>query len=108
MPRVGLEPTTPVFERAKTVQALDCAATVIGLRNKLHALNVRKVKSLLPFLFSRPTEACPLTQIVVITALVTIVSHLTAQQYRVHCLLTLVHGYLQRGRTLLTKHDSVM
>jgi hypothetical protein len=30
MPRVGSEPTTPVFERAKTVYALDRAATVIG------------------------------------------------------------------------------
>jgi hypothetical protein len=30
MPRVGLEPTTPVFERAETVHALDRAATVIG------------------------------------------------------------------------------
>jgi hypothetical protein len=30
MPRVGFEPTIPVFERAKTVHALDCAATVIG------------------------------------------------------------------------------
>jgi hypothetical protein len=30
MPRVGLEPTTPVFKQAKTVRALDCAATVIG------------------------------------------------------------------------------
>jgi hypothetical protein len=30
MPRVGLEPTTPVFERAKMVHALDCMATVIG------------------------------------------------------------------------------
>jgi hypothetical protein len=28
MPRVVFEPTTPVFERAKTVHALDCAATV--------------------------------------------------------------------------------
>jgi hypothetical protein len=27
---VGLEPTTPVFERAKMVHALDRAATVIG------------------------------------------------------------------------------
>jgi hypothetical protein len=27
MPRVGFEPTTPVFERAKTVHALDRAAT---------------------------------------------------------------------------------
>jgi hypothetical protein len=30
MPRVGLEPTTPVFERAKTVHDLDHAATLIG------------------------------------------------------------------------------
>jgi hypothetical protein len=29
MPRVGFEPTTSVFERAKTVHALDLAATVI-------------------------------------------------------------------------------
>jgi hypothetical protein len=31
MPRVGFEPTTPVFERAKTVHALDRAITVIGI-----------------------------------------------------------------------------
>jgi hypothetical protein len=31
MPRMGFEPTTPVFERAKTVLDLDCAAAVIGL-----------------------------------------------------------------------------
>jgi hypothetical protein len=30
MPWVGFEPTIPVFERAKEVHALDCAATVIG------------------------------------------------------------------------------
>jgi hypothetical protein len=30
MPRVGFEPTIPVFKRAKTVQALDRATTVIG------------------------------------------------------------------------------
>jgi hypothetical protein len=29
MPRVGFEITTPVFERAKTVHALDRLATVI-------------------------------------------------------------------------------
>jgi hypothetical protein len=33
MPRVRFEPTTPVFEWAKTVDALDRAATVIGLIN---------------------------------------------------------------------------
>jgi hypothetical protein len=31
MSRVGFEPTTAVFERAKTVQAVDHATTVIGL-----------------------------------------------------------------------------
>jgi hypothetical protein len=30
MPRVGFEPTTPVFEQAKTVHAVDRAAAVIG------------------------------------------------------------------------------
>jgi hypothetical protein len=30
MPRLGFEPTFPVFEWAKTVNALDVAATVIG------------------------------------------------------------------------------
>jgi hypothetical protein len=30
MPRVGFEPTIQVLERAKTVHALDGAATVIG------------------------------------------------------------------------------
>jgi hypothetical protein len=31
MPQVRFEPTIPVFERAKTVHALDRAATVIGV-----------------------------------------------------------------------------
>jgi hypothetical protein len=31
MPRVEFEPTTPVFKPAKTVHALDCAATVIEI-----------------------------------------------------------------------------
>jgi hypothetical protein len=31
MPQLGFEPTTPVFERAKTIHALDLTATVIGL-----------------------------------------------------------------------------
>jgi hypothetical protein len=30
MPRVALEPTAPVFERAKTVHTLDRAAIVTG------------------------------------------------------------------------------
>jgi hypothetical protein len=33
MPRVGFEPAIPAFERAKTVHALDRAATVIGEPN---------------------------------------------------------------------------
>jgi hypothetical protein len=32
MPRVGFEPTIPVFERAKTVHALDRATTVLCIR----------------------------------------------------------------------------
>jgi hypothetical protein len=32
MPHVGFAPTTPVFERAKTVHASDLAVTVIGFR----------------------------------------------------------------------------
>jgi hypothetical protein len=31
MPRVEFEPTIPAFERAKTVYALDLAATVIDI-----------------------------------------------------------------------------
>jgi hypothetical protein len=30
MPWVGFEPTIPVFEQAKKINALDCAAAVIG------------------------------------------------------------------------------
>jgi hypothetical protein len=33
MPRVGFEPTISMFERAKTVHALDHAATVIDHSN---------------------------------------------------------------------------
>jgi hypothetical protein len=32
MSRVGFDPTTPVFERVKTVYALDRTATVIGTK----------------------------------------------------------------------------
>jgi hypothetical protein len=35
MSQVGFELTIPVFERAKTVDGLDRAATVIGLKNFL-------------------------------------------------------------------------
>jgi hypothetical protein len=42
MLRVGFEPPTPVFERAKAVHALDRAATVIG---KLHNVVDQMVKA---------------------------------------------------------------
>jgi hypothetical protein len=35
VPQVGFEPTIPVFERAKTVHALDRAAAVVGTSNKI-------------------------------------------------------------------------
>jgi hypothetical protein len=38
MPRVGFEPTTPVFDRAKTVHALGRAAAVIGGTTLLYLL----------------------------------------------------------------------
>jgi hypothetical protein len=46
MPQVGFEPTIPVFEWAKTVRALDRAATVMGkhdLRNLLLRNNELKM-----------------------------------------------------------------
>jgi hypothetical protein len=53
MPRVGFEPTIPVFERAKTVRTLDGGATVIGTEiytNKIkefivkNKLDMRKIR----------------------------------------------------------------
>jgi hypothetical protein len=38
MPCVGFKPTTPAFERAKTIHALDWAATVIGDAHKALAM----------------------------------------------------------------------
>jgi hypothetical protein len=35
MPQVGFEPTIPVFERTNTVHALDRAASVIGILEKV-------------------------------------------------------------------------
>jgi hypothetical protein len=46
MPQVKFEPTTPVFQRAKRVHALDRAATVIGqqgTRNIRHQQRCKKV-----------------------------------------------------------------
>jgi hypothetical protein len=39
MPRVGFEPTIPVFGRAKTVHEFDHGATVIGVSNRQEPIN---------------------------------------------------------------------
>jgi hypothetical protein len=39
MPQVKFEPRIQVFERAKAVHALDCAATVIDFMSELGAHN---------------------------------------------------------------------
>jgi hypothetical protein len=36
MPRVGFEPTIPMFERTKKVHALDRSGTVIGILTPYH------------------------------------------------------------------------
>jgi hypothetical protein len=43
MPRVGFEPSIPVFQRAKTVNASDRAAAVIGLKTSLMFLEILHV-----------------------------------------------------------------
>jgi hypothetical protein len=44
-PLVGFEPTIPVFERAKTVHALDRAANVVGSHDiKTRVLNMLDTK----------------------------------------------------------------
>jgi hypothetical protein len=40
MLRVGSEPTIPVFDRAKTVHALDPATPVIALQGHMHRVIV--------------------------------------------------------------------
>jgi hypothetical protein len=40
MPRVGVEPTIPIFERAKTVHALDRAVTVIACCGGIDWINL--------------------------------------------------------------------
>jgi hypothetical protein len=42
MPRVGFEPTTSAFEQTKTIYALDCPATVIGLILVRYSENIKK------------------------------------------------------------------
>jgi hypothetical protein len=46
MPRGGIEPTIPVFERMKTVHALEGAATVIGnIGPKTYKIKLKDIKS---------------------------------------------------------------
>jgi hypothetical protein len=45
MPRVGFEPTIPVFERAKTVHELDFAATVIDDVSYNHVISMHPVNN---------------------------------------------------------------
>jgi hypothetical protein len=51
MPRVGFEPTIPVFEWAKTVHAIDRAATVISFPWCLPVLYFSLLKRIFTFLF---------------------------------------------------------
>jgi hypothetical protein len=51
MPWVGFKPTIPVFERAKTVHALDSAATVTGRPGSIPVQNYRQSES-----FTKNTE----------------------------------------------------
>jgi hypothetical protein len=57
MPWVGFEPTIPALERAKTVHALDGAATVIGHHEILYFRILRKTVE--PFMFNlRVVQTC--------------------------------------------------
>jgi hypothetical protein len=48
MPRVGFEPTIPVFERAMPVLALDRTATVIGgYLNQCNTISVSLIRDIL-------------------------------------------------------------
>jgi hypothetical protein len=50
MPRVGIEPTTAVFGRAKTLHALDRAANEIGMSTPIRIINkAAKVQSVRDF-----------------------------------------------------------
>jgi hypothetical protein len=47
MPRVGLKPTTPVFERANIVPALDCSNTVMGTMMKTTCIYITGTTSVM-------------------------------------------------------------
>jgi hypothetical protein len=57
MPQVGFKPIFPVFERAKTVHALDRAATVIGFFRS----TIIQLSSILYYLYAESTAARPIT-----------------------------------------------
>jgi hypothetical protein len=54
MPRVGLEPMTTAFERAKTVHALDRAATAIGVRLDTNSSGYRTFSTHCGFIAASP------------------------------------------------------
>jgi hypothetical protein len=57
MPQMGFEPTIPVFERAKTVHALDRATTVIDLKITYHVeLRLFLYLCLLQYSTVQPTD----------------------------------------------------
>jgi hypothetical protein len=53
MPQVGFEPMIPLFERAKTVHALDRAVTVVGIGD-LHRSFDKRLQIKFPFLRYNP------------------------------------------------------
>jgi hypothetical protein len=53
MPQVGFEPTIPVFEREKTVHALDRAASVIGKKQDYIDINDIKPLFCINYLFEK-------------------------------------------------------
>jgi hypothetical protein len=55
MPRMGYEPTTPVLERTKTVDALDRPATVIGLTEEYNYMKKHQLISTLIIKNLKPT-----------------------------------------------------
>jgi hypothetical protein len=58
MLRVGYELTIPMFERAKTVHALDGAATLIGTFYHLHILNDMGYKNEVVTSMKKEVVAC--------------------------------------------------
>jgi hypothetical protein len=76
LPQVGLEPTIPVFVRAKRVLALDRAATVTG-----RLLNILRLKAIFSNMY---TDACQTNNILVRMSLILLLF------YR----LTLISNYL--------------